>query len=105
MQIYIMRCRRLQLLISKSLLQKAHITIRHIDRDIIMNTTKLLVFHDNSYLVKRNGDKLFHLEMGSCNGVQVADLVGLYIFDTLKKEIKEANNGLYKNDGHDIQRG
>lgn len=47
--------------------------------DITLSAKKSLLFHDNSYCVKRNGDKLFGVEMEISDGAEIDDLVDLYI--------------------------
>ena len=53
-------------------------------------------------MVKKTG--LFDVTMGSYDGAQVTDLVGLFILHKLKQEIPQINFGLYRDDGIGIHR-
>ena len=49
--------------------------------------------------MKRQGEELFDVAMGSFDGAEIADLVGLFILHILKDEIREIDTGLYRDDG------
>ena len=55
------------------------------------------VFGDNSTWTKKNG--LFDVKMGSYNGAEICELVGLYLLHELNKNIKNQHLGLYRDDG------
>ena len=57
-----------------------------------------LLFHQNQMWSKRNTDNTFDVTMGSCDGAEVCELVGLFILNHLKDQFGE-NVGLYRDDG------
>ena len=91
--------------ISKDLLLQAldfgrnYSTITELDVATIMNARKSLLFYNDSFWVKKRGDELFDVAMGSYDGAEIADLVGLFILHTLKNETSEIDIGLYRDDG------
>ena len=73
-----------------------------IEIETIKNSRLSILHHDNKVWRKKNG--LFDITMGSYDGAQVTDLVGLYILYLLKKEIPEIDFGLYRDYGLGIHR-
>ena len=65
---------------------------------IIINARKSLLFHKNQSLSKRNTDSVFDVTMGSFDGAEVCELVGLFILNSLQERFGE-NVGLYRDDG------
>ena len=63
---------------------------------IIVETKKSILFHNGQPWVKK-GSKLFNVTMGSFDGAEVADLVGLFLLSRLT-DLK-LNIGLYRDDG------
>ena len=49
--------------------------------------------------MKRNGDDLFDVPMGSFHGAELCELIGLYILDKLKDVLVPSHYGLYRDDG------
>ena len=49
--------------------------------------------------MKNNNDGLFDVTMGSYDGAEVCELVGLYILDQLGSKYNKENIGLYRDDG------
>eukprot|EP00794_Sanderia_malayensis_P007635 gene7635-biopygen6221 len=68
------------------------------DIDIIMHSRKSLLFDEENMWIKKN-NKLFDVTMGSYDGAEVCELVGLYILDRLKEICKKQDVGLYRDDG------
>ena len=75
--------------ISKSLLMKA---INHAQRFVtiskekvktIMNSRKYLLFSNTSAWIEREGDPDFNVATGSFDGVEICELVGVYILNVL----------------------
>ena len=64
--------------------------------NIILQTKKSLLFKDGKPWVKK-GNKQFDVTMGSWDGAEVADLVGLYILSKLT--VLNIQVGLYRDDG------
>ena len=49
--------------------------------------------------VKKGNDTLFDVTMGSFDGLEICELVGLYLLDKLSNLIVRENVGLYRDDG------
>ena len=58
-----------------------------------------LLFDDSGAWVKKYGSPLFDVTMGSFDGAEVRELVGLYFLNKIKSLLGSNNEGLYKNDG------
>ena len=68
------------------------------DINIIKHARKSLLFHKNQSWSKRNTDSVFDVTMGSFDGAEVCELVGLFILNSLQERFGE-NVGLYRDDG------
>ena len=62
--------------------------------NIINHVRKSLLFHDGNALVKKEGNPLFDVTMGSYHGLEVCELVGLYLLGKLEPLIGTKNVGL-----------
>ena len=62
-----------------------------------MNSRKPLSFSNNEIRVEK-GNSNFDITIGSFNGAEVCELVGLYLLNILKKESCGKNIGLYRDD-------
>ena len=88
--------------ITEELLKKAlnyaknHVDITQEEIKIILQTKKALLFSDGKPWVKK-GHKNFDVTMGSWDGAEVADLVGLYLLSQLTN--LNLRIGLYRDDG------
>ena len=77
--------------ISKELLLQAlefgrnYSDITENDTAVIMNARKSLLFYNESFWVKKQGTELFDVAMGSYDGAEIADLVGLFILNSAPK--------------------
>ncbi|XP_070575105.1 uncharacterized protein [Ptychodera flava] len=67
--------------------------------DIIMHSRKTLLFDDITPWIKRENKDLFDVAMGSFDGAEICELVGLYILGTLAKKYDKNHIGLYRDDG------
>lgn len=91
--------------ISKTLLQKAlnfarkYTTITQDDEDIIVQAKATLLYHENQPWKKTSADDLFDVTMGSFDGAETCELVGLYILEQVEDILPKANIGLYRDDG------
>ena len=69
----------------------------------VINAIKLarksLLFSKDGAWVKKGGNELFDVTMGSFDGAEVCELVGLYLLDKLSKLLGKDNVGLYRDDG------
>ena len=76
-------------------------TITSIDEkviDTIVLSRKSLLFTNNEIWVKKDNPK-FEVTMGSFDGAEVCELVGLYLLNILKTEFVGKNMRLYREDG------
>ena len=64
---------------------------------ILLNARQSLLFHGESVWKKTTG--LFDVTMGSYDGCEVCELVGLYILHKMNETFPELDTGLYRDDG------
>ena len=90
--------------ISESLLDQAiewakkHSEISDQDIQVIKHARKSLLHHDGTAWRQRNSDSTFDVTMGSYDGAEVCELIGLFVLDKLKDRF-EYDIGLYPDDG------
>ena len=74
---------------------------------IIHHARKSLLFHDGTPWVKKNNDSMFDVTMGSFDGAEICDLVGLYLLHHLAEKFgtKFVGTALYRDDGLAIIQG
>ena len=91
--------------ITEELLRKALECVRSFaeisdeEADIIFHSKKSLLFHNNEVWTKTSNNTNFDVTMGSLDGAETCELVGLYLLNSLRKEIAQENVGLYRDDG------
>ena len=73
-------------------------TITDAEEKIIWHARKSLLFSKGSTWVKRTGG-LFDVTMGSYDGAEICELVGLYILSLLSRTFDRDSIGLYRDDG------
>ena len=71
--------------------------ISKLDRDIIMTAKNTLLYSKNVPWCKRNNQNFFDVTMGSYDGAESCELVGLFILSKLKAI--DIDLGLYRDDG------
>ena len=64
----------------------------------IYHARKSVLFDKDSVWVKKDNSE-FDVTMGSYDGAELCELVGLYLLDLLTKEFSKQNIGLYRDDG------
>ena len=69
------------------------------DKSIIMHTRKSLLFDNDKPWCKKNNANMFDVTMGSFDGPEVCELVGLLILSKLKCEFSNKVIGVYRDDG------
>ena len=90
--------------ISEKLLRKAisfargHTTITNQEEEVIWHARKALLFGENRTWLKKDGSQ-FDVTMGSYDGAEICELVGLYILDLLSRKFNKELIGLYRDDG------
>ena len=77
---------------------KQHTNINKNDLHIINHCCKLLLFSDNKSWKKKTTDSCFEATMGSFDGAEICELVGLYIRSKVEKILSKSNFGLYRDD-------
>jgi len=76
--------------------QFTHITPQ--DRQIITHAKKSLLYHQNTPWEKKNTSNLFDVTMGSYDGAETCELVGIYMLSLITPKFK-GQVGLYRDDG------
>ena len=90
--------------ISQELLEKSfkfaqkYTKITKKEIEIIMHSRKALLFNNDDIWIKK-GEKLFDVTMGSYDGAEVTDLVGLFLLSDIETLFEKENVGLYRDDG------
>ena len=90
--------------ITETLLSKAmsyakdYATISERDIDIIMHCRKSLLFDNETASTNKNHSNMFEVAMGSFDGAEVCDLIGLFLLDNLSDKYGKNNVGLYRDD-------
>ena len=77
---------------------KQHIDIPSREIEIIQHARKSLLFQDGDVWIKKNGS-LFDVTMGSYDGAEVCDLIGIYLLSEMKSKFPAIDLGLYRDDG------
>ena len=68
------------------------------DIAIIKHARKSLLFHNNHTWSKRDSDSTFDVSMGSYDGAEICELIGLFILNSLQ-ELFGKDVGSYRDDG------
>ena len=63
-----------------------------------MHSRKSLLFSNNEIWIKKDNPN-FDVTIGSSDGAEVCQLVGLHLLNILKSEFGGKNIGLYRDDG------
>ena len=74
-------------------------TISDEDKQIIMHARKSLLFDKTKPWVKKNSNGSFDVTMGSNDGAEICELVGIFMLHKLAKKYGKENIGLYRDDG------
>ena len=75
---------------------KLHTTIDDKDLRLIMHYRKSLLFFGNETWKKKSTESCFDVTMGSFDGAEICELVGLYIQSNLENILPKTNFGLYR---------
>ena len=90
--------------ISEELLMKAldyaskFTKITQQDRHIIIHSKRSLLYHQNSPWTKKNSDSTFDVTMGSYDGAETCELIGVYMLSLIAPKFKDEVR-LYRDDG------
>ena len=80
------------------------VEIRDHDMITINNSRKSLLFHENEPWIKKEGNKDFDVIIGSNDGVEISELVGLLILSKSAHLLQDNYVGLYRDDGLGVLR-
>ena len=69
------------------------------DLNIINHSRKSLLFHNNEAWEKKTSNNLFDVTMGSYDGAEICELVGLLVLYKLGQKYNMKDIGLYRDDG------
>ena len=72
---------------------------------IIKHARKSLLFYQDKTWVKKSHESLFDVTMGSYDGAEVCELVGLFLLNILTERFGKDSVGLYRDDGLLILKG
>ena len=76
-----------------------HTTISENEIRTILHCRKSLLFFQNEAWVKKSSQDCFDVTMGSYDGAEVCELVGLLILNNLSNLVAKNDAGLYRDDG------
>ena len=68
------------------------------DKEIILHCRRSVLFN-NSQVWQKTDNPSFDVSMGSYDGAEVCEIVGLYILHRLRSKFNNKNIGLYRDDG------
>ena len=66
---------------------------------LIFHCRKSLLYDKNEAWVKQKGNMEFDVTMGSYDGAEVCELVGMFLLNELSKKYNKTDIGLYRDDG------
>ena len=69
-----------------------------------MHASKSFFYRDGEPWIKKSSNSLFDVTMGSYDGAEVCEIVGLYLMNDLTKIVSKDDIGLYRDDGLAIVR-
>ena len=96
--------------VAESLLSKAisfaknYITISDNGIDIIMHCRKSPIFDNETAWTKKNHSSMFDVTMGSFDGAEVCEPIGLFILNNLSEKYEKNNVRLCSDDGQVLLR-
>ena len=76
-----------------------HTTIDPSEVSIIMHARRSLLFDGSKTWVKKDSDSGFDVTMGSYDGAEVCQLVGVFLLNKLAAYVDKKSAGLYRDDG------
>ena len=73
-----------------------HTKISKPDIDVILHARRSLLFTNNKPWIKCTGNSSYDVAMGSYDGAEICELVGMYILDRSSKIHAKCDVGLYR---------
>ena len=83
---------------------KQHVDIPELHLNIIKQARSTLLFHQGEPWRKQAGDGDFDVPMGSYDGAEICELVGIYMLSQIIHIIDNTDVGLYRDDGLAVMR-
>ena len=77
---------------------KTHVHISDLEIETILHARRSLLFFNGSTWIKKDGTD-FDVTMGSYDGAEICELVGLYLLHLLSQRFNKEDTGLYRDDG------
>ena len=77
---------------------KVYISIANKDIKAIFYARESLLYYNDEPWVKK-GESNFDVSMGTYNGAEVCELIGIFMLSLLSKHINKNHIGLYRDDG------
>ena len=78
---------------------KTHTTISDQEINVFKHSRKALLFDHKDVWIKNSENPMFDVTMGSFDGAEICEIVGLYLLDKLSVLLHKENVGLYRDDG------
>ena len=78
---------------------KTHTTISDQEINVFKHSRKALLFDHRNVWIKKSENPMFDVTMGSFDGAEICEIVGLYLLDKLSVLLRKENVGLYRDDG------
>ena len=77
---------------------KQHVTIKSKDRETIFHARKSLLYKEGEPWIKKQSNN-FDVTMGSYDGAEVCELIGIFMLSLIGNKYNPSNIGLYRDDG------
>ena len=77
---------------------KQHVTIKSKDRETIFHAKKALLYNEGKPWIKKQSNN-FSVAMGSYDGDEVCELIGIFMLSLIGNIYNRSNIGLYRDDG------
>ena len=81
------------------LFAQQYIRILEKDFSIIKHCRKSLLYNNNEPWMKKNTESCFGITMGSFDGAEICELVGIHVLSLLSNKLHKQSTGLYRDDG------
>ena len=76
-----------------------HIEMSAKEKEVLFHCRRSLLFHNDEPWIKSKGNKDFDVTMGSNDGAEICELVGLYLLSLIAEKYRKEDTGLYRDDG------
>ena len=78
---------------------KEYTTLSQDDEQIIMHTRRAVLVGERETIWTKKDQEDFDVAMGSMDGAELSELVGLYLLYEMEKFLPKGSVGLYRDDG------